>query len=209
MKRFALLLFPVLLCIILIACDTTGENVSDASNQASTEISQTESSVNESTAESSVDESEQSSVESSSTPDESITESSKIREEFDVSVTIHGTTALGNAGFSVKSGYAKNQKITVEGDKDVIAALDISEITADVDVSGTSSVGKFEFLIIYSVPENVTVVSTSAEYLTLEIVEKSNESTNPPSDSAYISNGIIIVGNRGMEQFGGSAAGGE
>ena len=87
--------------------------------------------------------------------------------------------------------------------------MDISEITADVDVSGTSSVGKFEFLIIYSVPENVTVVSTSAEYLTLEIVEKSNESTNPPSDSAYISNGIIIVGNRGMEQFGGSAAGGE
>lgn len=209
MKRFALLLLPVLLCIILIACDTTGENVSDASNQASTENSKTESSVNESSAESTVDESEQSSVESSSIPDESNTESSKIREEFDVSVTIHGTTALGNAGFSVKSGYAKNQKITVEGDKDVIAALDISKITADVDVSGTSSVGKFEFLIIYSVPENVTVVSTSAEYLTLEIVEKSNESTNPPSDSAYISNGIIIVGNRGMEQFGGSAAGGE
>lgn len=212
MKRLTLLLLPILLCIILIACDTTGENVSNISQSTSNDNDESSLSSDGSTDEStatSTESNDASVEESSSASNESSEDSSKIQEQFDVSVTIHGTTALGNAGLSVKSGYAKNQKITVEGDKDVIGALDISKITAGVDVSGASSIGTFEFLIIYSVPENVTVVSTSAEYLTLEIVEKSNESTDPPSDSAYISNGIIIVGNRGMEQFGGSAAGGE
>ena len=208
MKRLTLLLLPILLCIVLIACDTTGENISNVSDvQESDNASGNESNISksESTADSS-----SSATQESSTPNESEGSNlTTIQKEFDVSITLHGTTALGNAGFSVKSGYAKMQKITLEGDKDVIESLDTTKITADVDVSSATSIGTFEFLIIYTAPENVNIVSTSAEYLSLEIIKKSNESVTPPSDSAYVSNGIIIVGNRGMEQFGGSAAGGE
>ncbi len=213
MKRLTLLLLPILLCIILIACDTSGENTSEVSNFSETEssigsesnISKTESS-EEST---STENNSSTTEESSNTTDNSDSATTTIQKEFEISVTLHGTTALGNAGFSVNSGYAKNQKITIEGTKDVIDAFDSSKITADVDVSGASSIGTFEFLIVYKVPENVKVISTSAEYLSLEIIKKSDIPVTPPSDSAYITNGIIIVGNRGMEQFGGSAAGGE
>ena len=209
MKRITLLLLPILLCIILIACDTTGENASGNSDTESniTEsiVSDEASSVESNSGESSATATEDSSISSESSSFVPLT----VQKEFDVSVTLHGVTALGNAGFSVKSGYQKTQKITLEASQDVINALDTSKITADVDVSGTASVGTFEFLILYSVPENVEIVSTSAEYLSLEIVKKSESSVMPPSDSAYITNGIIIVGNRGMEQFGGSTAGGE
>ena len=209
MKRITLLLLPILLCIILIACDTTGENASGnsdiESNITESIVSDEASSVESNSGESSATATEDSSISSESSSFVPLT----VQKEFEVSVTLHGVTALGNAGFSVKSGYQKTQKITLEASQDVINALDTSKITADVDVSGTASVGTFEFLILYSVPENVEIVSTSAEYLSLEIVKKSESSVTPPSDSAYITNGIIIVGNRGMEQFGGSTAGGE
>ncbi len=211
MKKFALLLLPILLCIILIACDTSSETLSGNSQTESTNSSNDTASSNDSSAntESSYSDDSSAATESSEATDESYSDSDTIIEkEFEVSVTLHGTTALGNAGFSVKSGYTKTQKVTVQGQKDVLDSLTSEQIKADVDLSGVSSEGAVEFLIIYSVPDGVTIKSTSAEYLTIEIVKKSSEST-PPSDSAYVTNGIIIDGNRGMEQFGGSAAGGE
>ena len=127
MKKIALLLLPIILCIVLISCDTTGENVSS--------VSKTESNVtNESTV------SKEDSNDITSNDNNSVTEDSSVssesssfvpltvQKEFDVSVTLNGTTALGNAGFTVKSGYQKNQKITISSTQDVIDAIDTSKI---------------------------------------------------------------------------------
>ena len=213
MKRLTLLLLPILLCILLFACDMTSENVSSISDIPEVESSsgnESHVSITETSEESTSTDNNGSATEDSSEPTESSNgEPATIQKEIDVTVTVNGTTALGNAGLSVKSGYSKNQKITVEGDKDLIDSLDASKISAEIDVSGTSSIGTFEFLIIYKVPENVKIISTSAEYLSLEIVKKPEETDTPPSNTAYITNGIIIAGNRGMEQFGGTVASGE
>lgn len=210
MKRIALLLLPILLCLILIACDTTSETVSEATQSESNENNQSSNTTEASKSESSVEASDSTSSEENPVSDtESNNDASTIQKEIEVSVTLRGTTALGNAGFSVNSGYENIQKVVVEGEKDKIESLDNSKVTAEVDISSASSIGTFEFLILYTVPENIEIISTSSEYLTLEIVKKTEESTPPPADSVYITNGIIIAGNRGMEQFGGSAAGGE
>lgn len=210
MKRLSLLLIPILLCSALIACDTTSETISDFTTESSyassnpVDESNTESSFENNNEEESIE-----NQESSEPTESSNSEPSVIQKEFEVSVTVNGTTALGNAGLSLKSGYTKNQKITIKGRSDEFASLDASKITATVDVSSVNSIGTFEFLIIYSIPDNFETVSTSAEYLSIEIVKKAETTTPPPSDNAYISNGIIVAGNRGMEQFGGSAAAGE
>ena len=165
MKRISLLILPILLCIILIACDTTGETTSTSSTN-----SKLESETNESSATSSNESSKDNSVSNTSSEASEYSKeevsgeqgNQNLQKEFEVSVTINGTTALGNAGFSIKSGYNKTHKIVLSGTADAINAIDSSKIKADIDVSSTSSIGTFEYLIIYTVPNNVNIVSTSA-----------------------------------------------
>ena len=67
-------------------------------------------------------------------------------------------------------------------------------------------------MINFTAPEGVTIKSTSDSFATVSIskITSTDKPVEPPVDpSAYISNGIVISGNRGMEQFGGSAAAGQ
>lgn len=202
MKKFLLLLLPILLCAILIACDFSGETTSTQ-----------DSSVNESSlsnASSEVEKEESKNANSQSVESSQISSSSDeiIEKSIDVSVTLTGVNDLEKAGFKVDSGFNKVISVTVKGEKSNIDNLAASDISAIIDLAGVTESGKVEFLINVTVPENITFVAASDSFATVTISKRSTEITPPANDSAYMSNGIIVSGNRGMETFGGSAASG-
>lgn len=210
MKKLLLLLFPVFMCVILIACDFTSDNDESKNIESSfSNISETE--------DSSVYSNESSKQTESSNQTES-SEASEISDEstddiiektIDVALTLTGTDALNNAGFVVDSNFNMTVSVTVEGTKEAIENLKASDISATVDLSGVVESGNIQFLINFVVPDGITFKSASEDMATISISKKQTEVAPPADPDAYISNGIVISGTRGMEQFGGGSAAGE
>ena len=196
MKRLLLLLIPFLLCAVLIACDFSGEGASSesASDSESSSVSGNDSSII--VGDSSV-------IVESSDPANDIVET-----EFQINVSLIGEDILNKAGFAVASEFNKTVTVTLEGKRSDIEAITAADLTASIDLSGVMESGDVEFLITYVIPENATLKSKSDEFATVSIKKKSAEIVPPVDGTAYVKNGIIVSGNRGMEQFGGSAAGG-
>jgi len=216
MKKFALLLFPILLCFLLIACDfssESGESSSAVESQNSTTSSTNdESSVTSSTdTQNSTDSSvnENSEDNNSQASDVFLDETEIIEATFNLPITVKGSDALDKAGFTVDSGFNKTVSVTVEATRAIINNVTASQIVASIDVSGVIEDGEIEFLIDYSIPDNLTVKSTSDDFVTVSITKKGGTVVPPSNPDAYITNGILISGNRGMEQFGGSYNGGK
>ena len=198
MNKYLLLLLPVLLCMLLIACDFTSEiDVSVGSGNESSIDSSTESSI----ASGSESKNESSATNSESAPTD-------VEKAFDVSVSAIGADALDASGLKLKNEISKTVTVTVKGEKNAIDALDASSIIATVDLSGITTNGNIECLINVTIPDEFTFVSVSETMLVVEISKKSTTVTPPVDADAYLSNGIIVSGNRGMEQFGGSATAG-
>lgn len=202
MKKLILLLFPLMLCVIFIACDFSGEGTESATNISNSSTVSQSVSNNESAGNPINSDSIQSQI-----PTDDI-----IEENIDVPVTLTGLEALTNAGFSADSSFNKTVTVTVEGKRSAVEDLKASDIGAAIDLSGVVESGKVEFMINFTAPEGVTIKSTSDSFATVSIskITSTDKPVEPPVDpSAYISNGIVISGNRGMEQFGGSAAAGQ
>lgn len=199
MKKIALLLIPIILCTSLMACDP--EAIDNSSSIASKPESSIDKGFYSSTASESTNESSEASIDESS--------EALIEKTFEISVTLEGTEALAKAELTLKSGFSKTVTVTVEGAKEAINSLQVSEFSARIDLSSIASAGDVECLILYTIPENATVKSVSDEYATVSISKKVTVSDPPSDPSAYKSNGIVISGKRGMEEFGGTAASGE
>ena len=200
MKRFALLLLPILLCAILIACDFSGEG------STSQNVSGESSSTTSQSSDVSLDASETLSNDNSN-PNQSTDET--VQNNIEVPVALTGLDALDKVGFVVSTDFNQTVTVTVEGSRSNVEDLNASDIIASIDLSGVAESGNVEFLINVTVPENVTFISVSESFATVKISKKNTEVTPPTDPTAYISNGIVISGTRGMEQFGGSAATGE
>lgn len=200
MKRLLLLLFPVLLCAILIACDFSVEN-GDNSN-----ISDNSVETSNVASESVTSESNNSNTESQAGSSE--TENENVQNSFEIPVTLLGEDTLEKGGLRVSGDFNKTVTVTVEGTRNVIETLEAAQFVALIDLSGVIETGDIEFLINYTIPEGVDLVSKSDDFATVKIKKAASDVTPPSDPSAYISNGIIISGNRGMEAFGGSSAGG-
>ena len=199
MKKFALLLIPIITCALLIACDFSAENGGDNSSIASSSQSATSGT--------------SSSVVSQSGNSGSVTGESSgndiIETTIEIPIKISGYDALSNAGFSVDQNFSKNVKLTIEAEKSVIDSLDLSVFSATVDVSGVIESGDIECMVNYTAPENVTIKTIHDNFVTVTITKKGGTITPTVNPDAYITNGILISGNRGMEQFGGSYSGGK
>lgn len=203
MKKFLLLLFPILLCALLIACDFSGEgtvsNTVDASSKAESSVvsgsNEASSEADESTA----------NGESSETNNEN----EIVENTIEVPVTLTGVDSLEKAGFKADSSFNKSISVTVEGTRAGVEDLKASDISATVDLSGVIESGNVEFLVNVTVPEGVTLKDVSESIVTIKISKKTSDVTPPTDPSAYMANGIIISGTRGMEAFGGSAAAGQ
>lgn len=200
MKRLLLLLFPILLCAILIACDFSAEN------GESTAVSNNSAENSSHASESLTSQSDISRTESQTGSSES--ENENVQNSFEIPVTLLGEDTLEKGGLRVSGDYNKTVTVTVEGTRDIIESLEAAQFVASIDLSGVIETGDIEFLINYTIPEGVDLVSKSDDFATVKIKKAASDVTPPSDPSAYISNGIIISGNRGMEAFGGSSAGG-
>lgn len=164
MKKFLLLLFPILLCAMLIACDFSGEgensalSTSDVSNQSSDVINSSSSSTTE--------DGSQNNQESSDNPD------AIVEHNIEIPVSIVGADTLSNAGFAVDSAFSKKVTITIEVKQSEIDSLDTSKFTATIDVSGVIETGEIEFLLDYKTPEGITVKNRSDDFVTVSIKKK-------------------------------------
>lgn len=200
MKKFALLLIPFLLCAVLIACDFSSEN-SGVDNSSGSKGDQSIGTSNSATSSGSQ------SGDSSSSSTESA--SGVVETTIEIPVTVLGYDSLSNAGFSVDQSFSKTVKLTIEADKAIIDNLDLSEFSATVDVSGVIESGDIECMVNYVCPEGITVKTTHDTFVSIPIKKKGGTVVPPVNPDAYITNGILISGNRGMEQFGGSYNGGK
>ncbi len=199
MKKFALLIIPFLLCAVLIACDLSSEN---GGNESSTSKNDQTSEISSSSAGSSQSASSALSESTEATDD-------VIETTIEIPVTVLGYDTLSNAGFSVDASFSKTVKLTIEAKKSIIDSLDLSAFSASVDVSGVIESGDIECMINYTCPENVKIKATHDNFVSIPITKKGGTITPPVNPDAYITNGILISGNRGMEQFGGSYNGGK
>lgn len=202
MKKFLLLLFPILLCFVLIACDFSSESGSSSDISSAEGIQSSASSESKNNNSSNAGSSQASSSSSQS-------DSELIESVIEIPITIIGSETLSGAGFTVDSAFSKTVSVTVEATKSVIDSLDTKQFTATIDVSGVIETGDIEFLINYSIPEGITVKSRSDDFVSVAIKKLGGTVVPPVNPDAYISNGIVISGNRGMEQFGGSYNGGK
>ena len=189
MKRFALILIPLMLSVLLMACDFSGENTDSS---AGTENSSSEASKNPS---------ENTSITVSDTVSPDGKTEIKIA---GIPVILKGIDELKNAGYTADSSFNMTVDVVLKGEKDVVTALTTADIVASVDVSGARETGEAEFMIDYSNPEGTEIVSTSESFAKVKIDKFSANVEPPHNDEAYIANGIIISGTRAMEQFGGS-----
>lgn len=188
-KKFYLLIIPFILAAILIACDTTTENSSapvGTSSSASTSTSASGTS-----------------AEPSSEPDNVST-----RTVSGIAVLVDGSDTLEKIGLYCDA-FSAEAEVTVKGDKNVIDSLLSSDISAVIDVSTATEAGTSEFLVQYKAPDGVDIVSAQPLSASVEIKKKDTTIIPPDNDEAYIGNrGILISGNRGMEQYGGTAKAG-
>lgn len=198
MKKIALILIPLLLTVALMACDFSPEGEQSQSGSSATSQTVSESS---SSSVSSAQSSETSDVVSDD-PNATVTVT-------DVPVAVIGVDDLKQNGYTADSSFSKTVDVEVYGEKNTVLALTPADITAYVDVSGTEETGDVEFLIDVSVPEGLALISVSESFATVKISRYSVDNDPVVDGSAYISNGIIISGTRGMEQFGAGAGAGQ
>ncbi len=197
MKKWLLMLIPLALIIALMACDATtvpsDNSVTDSSDKAENE--------NSATSDSNV-----SYVENESSVTNDISEIIS-KDISGIKVTLSGEDKLKSNGYSV-SGFNLTVNLTVKGAKNIVDSLTADDFSASVDVSTIAEVGDaIELLINYTAPAGIEVTD-KPDFATLKIVKRNTEVTPSPDNGAYMSNGIIVNGNRGMEAFGGSAAAG-
>lgn len=190
MKKFLLVLIPLVIACMLMACDFSTEG-GDSSDNSKSQSSSTQTSTSESAG--------------TSVPgDENIEITIP-----EVPVVLSGVDALKNLGYTADANFSMTVDVVISGFKSVIGTLTTTDIDASVDVSGASETGNIEFMIDVSVPEGASLISVSESFATVTI-KKTSAVIDPVDDKeAYISNGIIISGTRAMEQFGGSKAAGE
>ncbi len=188
MRKFYLLLLPLILAIALMACDAVSDNT-DKNGTESSKAENVSQSGNE-------NDKNESNVE---LPADAIE-----REFSDVALTFVGEDSLLNAGYKAKS---KTVSVTVKGAKNIIDQMTSSDILAEADVTDVIETGNVELFVTYTVPDGV-VITASESFVEVSITTKNPTITPPVNGDAYMSNGIIVSGNRGMEAFGGSTASG-
>lgn len=203
MKRVLLIFISIMLVALMVACDTTPET-SMGDNSKSAESG---SDVSDNSKDISGDESKEASGSdiSGANPDEIIETTFS-----GISVHIIGTDALEKAGYEVEDDdFNMTVDLTVKGKRAVINELLADSFKATIDVSGVSESGKVEFLINYELPEGTEYVDASESFATIKIKSKGTHIDPQPTDDVRIAGSVLIVGTRAMEQFGGSASGGQ
>lgn len=204
MKKWLLFLIPFVLILALMACDSATDTSSNTpSDSSKTEINANSKAPSDNNV--SYVETESNTVSTDASADGSTVITKEIS---GIKVSLSGESELNSNGYSV-SGFNMSVNITVKGPKSVVDSLTAQSFTASVDVSTVTETGdNIELLIDYTAPSSIEVLEKT-DFASLKIVRKGSSSIAPPADQgAYMSNGIIVNGNRGMETFGGSAASG-
>lgn len=203
MKKLALLLIPLLLVIFMIACDNQSNvsNTKDNDEKSKQESSEIESKEDSSDNNISYVESDSTNSDVSSDDSETIT-----RTITGITVQLNGKDKLNQNGYTV-SGSSITVDIKIEGPKNTVESLTADDFSATIDVSTIAEDGNIEMMIYYTVPSGINVIEKQ-DFANITIKKKSAEITPPVNNDAYMSNGIIVSGNRGMENFGGSSAAG-
>lgn len=184
-KRITTLILTLFIIFSFAACDFSGENSSsaDASRPSGT----------------------QSAVSGHESAETS--ETGKVERTISgINVLVDGTDALEESGYTLDGVFAKTIDVTVSGSKDDVDSILATDITAYIDVSTVADSGSFEFLIYINVPDKVDFVSATETAAAVSIVKRVVNIDPVQDDKAFMSGGIIISGNRGMEPFGGTAA---
>ncbi len=199
MKKIALILIPLLLAVVLMACDFSSEGAQ------SNPVSDTGSSVSSQATSQAVSNDSSDPVsegEGSQDPNATVTIT-------DIPVVLAGVDELKKDGYTADSSFYMTVDVEVYGARETVVSLTAADIEAFVDVSGTEETGDIEFFIDITVPEGVALISASESFATVKISRHSVNNDPVVDGSAYISNGIIISGTRGMEQFGAGAGAGQ
>lgn len=201
MKKWLLLLLPLILLVALMACESSSDNSAGSNDVDSSPVSNPESSVGN-------NENNVSYV--GSEPTTSSENKSEIisKQITGIYVTVIGEDELSNNGYFVDDSFNLSVNITIKGNKATVESLTASDFTATIDVSTVAESGDdIELLINYTAPAGIEVTEKT-DFATLKISKKNVEITPPSNSNAYMSNNIIVSGNRGMEPFGGSSAAG-
>ncbi len=209
MKKFSLLLLPLLLVIALLACE--GEESNKKNNNKDTQSSIIESSEvsSDNNSNTSSSNSDSSNSGESSNIDNSNTETATTKTFYKVvEVKINGKDKLESAGFRISSSSELKVTVTVSGAPEILYGTSANDIIAEVDVSMVSETGEVELMVSYTVPNNLYIIDPTDNFVTLNIKSKSSEITPPPANDVRIVNGVLISGTRAMEQFGGGASAG-
>ena len=204
-KKFFILLLVLIFAVTLAACDFGQEGESSAPKP-------------EQSGDTSVEESTSRPDVSTYIGDNSDGEvSTDVTKEFTgVNVRLVGTDALEKSGFRTDDSFYAEVDVVLSGNAETLNDLLAEDISATVDVSIAKSAGEKEFDVEVDAPDSTAVVSVTPNTVKITIKKKSSSGSSTstsdpePSGDAYINkNGIIIVGDRGMEQYSGSASKGE
>ncbi len=221
MKKFALLLLPLILIVALLACENSengnGSEKSDISfDSPSKDIENNTSDpsdninvsnpVNEGSNNEGSDNEGSDNENSNSENSDSVTTGIKTFEA--VNITLKGETALSNAGFRIGSASNLTVKVSVKGAADILETISESDIVATVDVSNIAETGEVDMMVSYSIPDGLAITDPTDNFTKLVIKSKSTEIVPPPATDVRIVSGVLISGTRAMEQFGGSASSG-
>ncbi len=207
MKKLLLLLFPCILALIMIACDAPAvshnSNGDSDDNSDTTSVEQSNISVDNNVSYSDPI------VSDTSTPSDSSSNATTTasKQISGITVTIVGEDTLKSNGFVVDDSFNLKVDVKIEGDAATVDAITAEHITASIDVSNVNESGSVEMMINYTVPQGISFLE-KPDFAEVKINKKSASVTPQPNEGAYMSNGIIVNGNRGMETFGGSAASG-
>ena len=206
MKKFALLLLPLILIVALLAC----ENADNGSDSKKSDIASDDSSSNiENNTSNFSDNIHDSSSENENSDNETsdvVTTGSKTFET--VSITLKGETELSNAGFKIDSSSNLTVQVTIEGSADLLETISEGDIIATVDVSNIAETGEVDMMVTYTLPSGLVITKPTDGFAKLIIKSKSTEIIPPPATDVRIVAGVLISGTRAMEQFGGSASAG-
>ncbi len=210
MKKVSLLLLPIILIIALLACestnDTNGTNndKNDISSEISVETSNSQSDDNTSD----LSQSDESSNTDMPNTDNSDSDTTATKTFDSVAVTIIGESELKNSGFRLGSSSVLTVKVTVTGLSDIINSVSVTDIVAKVDVSNIAETGEVDMMVVYTLPNGLTRIDPSDDFVKLVIKSTSTEIVPPPANDVRIVNGVLISGTRAMEQFGGGSSAG-
>ncbi len=198
MKKFVLILMVFAMCISTIACDTTSESSSNVETSSKITSSDNTSSNN----------SQESSEEKNNSSQNS--SDSIIQKVIDgITVTLIGESQLKSKGFKLDGDFSMSVSVTVEGYNSILTDINAEDIIASVDISNLNESGTVQCVIDYSAPEGITIISRSESIANVSIKKYSAEITPPEETDVRIVNNVLISGTRAMEQFYGSATGGE